>query len=343
MKRIKIFGIIIACTLVFFIVFFFFNVPEGSVEGRVSRVSEIFKYHENQDSVRLFKEYFEKYSKKERLEIFENMSFQVIKDNRIWLTKYLDGDLPEWRNLDCFNTTYLMTEVELDEKRNMRVIKNMKPATLKAAYSSYDEIISDVYSLAFKSWGVGKGDFYVVDGSLDAKLSFVDGKSTLNYLNIKVFSIETAYVFSLRYADSNLQLVPLDEKFDDNGAFELGEKLKFYECDRIFKYLKSTLKLMANNYTCILKDKYIDSKKTDSTAPLANEVIDLLYNRDFISRLDEKTSQKYVGSIVFEKASANEDAPSEDKEKQDEENKNLAVPNKLDSQVYSKVNLFKSN
>ncbi len=313
---------------------FSFHTPSTSLEGRINTVSEIFTRPDIVDVKRELKSYLDDLSSFQRLELFENLSFSLIKKHRSWLPGFLDEEISGWREKECFNTTYLMTEVALEEKRNMKVIKNMEPVQLKMKYQNLDDILDDVYALTEKSWSVKDGDFYVIDDTLKVKLRKSGGKSTLENFEIAVFVIDSGYKFEIEYRDETLVIMPLDEKVIDNGAYELREKIAYYEDDRIATYLMNKYGFSYTDYTLEYFDTYLnptsDSSNKDS---ISSKYLDILYNRDYISILEDLGQNKYVASIryTFDNVVIIAESSSEEKQKENVEKK----------MIYS-INLFKS-
>lgn len=331
----KIFALIII--LIFIITVFVIHTPEESVEGRINSIVEIFSFKEETDIKREFSNFLKPLSSKEKTIIFENLPFEIIKDNREWLINFLDEKIPEWKKIDCFNTTYLMTEVDLVEKQNMKVIKNLKTMDLKAEYKDFEKVLSDVYLVSEKNWKIKKGDFYVVDETFKGNITVVNGVSKIISFEIQLFLIDTGYKFDVFYKDGNLTIKPVDEKYNDNGAYEFSEKLNFYEYKRILEYINKNTAFKHKNVKVEFSDFYVNDNLEDGRKEnISKNYLDLLYNKKYISILKELGKNKYVGTLKYIPLS---DVHVEDEIEIKEKNKQKFNADQNSSLI---VNLFKA-
>ncbi len=293
--------IIIVLVIVFaLVIFFVFHVPD-SPESRVKEISKIIEIYELEEAKDKVEEYFNQYSDEEKLEIFANLPFEVLKENRQWLVVMMNKSLPAWKEDDCFNARYLLTEFELEEKRNMRVIKNLDTFEIEQNYSDISILLKDIYKFSKDKWELRKESFYVVDNSLNVIMNYENDLLVLDEFEIKVFDIINSYIFNITYKDNILKIVPSVDKFEDNGAFELSEKINFYEIDRFLEYIKSFYDINTSTIKIVFSDKLID-------APISvdegNErvYLNILYNKSQIYELVDISDLRYIGSIriVFE-------------------------------------------
>ncbi len=296
MRKLRNFVIIFFVFIIAFTIFFIFHVPD-SAEARVKKLSKSIEFYEDVEAQSKFIDFMNKYNDAEKLDIFENLSFTVLKDNRVWLVETMNTVLPSWVDSDSFNAKYLLTELKLEEKRNMRVIKNIDVVKEKITLQTIDELLNELYKQGKVHWQVEAGDFYVVDNSLEASIKYQNGKYNLEKFKITLFEIQNAYLFEVEYANDILTITPSLEKIEDNGAFELAEKIKFYELARFKNYFEKNYSINTNTCFFTLSDTLLDKPKETTDAI---NYLDILYNRSQIDALIDISELRYVGSIKLD-------------------------------------------
>ncbi len=332
MKKLRNFLIIFFLIIIALTIFFIFHVPD-SAEARVKQLSKSIEFYEDVEAQSRFIDFMNKYDDAEKLDIFENLSFTVLKDNRVWLVEAMNTVLPSWVDSESFNAKYLLTELKLEEKRNMRVIKNLDVLKEKMVLNTIDDLVNEIYQKGKANWQVETGDFYVVDNSLEATVKYQNGKYHLEKFKITVFEIQNAYIFEVEYDGKMLTITPSADKIEDNGAFELSEKIGFYELARLKKYVEKKYNVKSNTCYFILSDKLLDKPKDENNTTI--DYLDILYNRNQIENLTDISELRYVGSMKLDFIN----------EITEEENQNLSTAKKqatmqnIQKQIL--VNLFK--
>ncbi len=207
MRKLRNFFIIFFVLVIACIIFFIFHVPD-SAEARVKELSKTIEFHEAVEAQSRFIAFMKKYNDAEKLAIFENLSFTLLKDNRVWLVEAMNQVLPSWVDSESFNAKYLLTELKLEEKRNMRVIKNLDVVKKNIKLNTVEDLVDELYEQGKQNWQVEAGDFYVVDNSLQASVKYQLGKYNLEKFKITLFEIQNAYIFEVEYA-KNLKTMEL--------------------------------------------------------------------------------------------------------------------------------------
>ncbi len=305
MKKIKNILIILLILSILIIIFFVFHVPD-STESRVKEISKIIEIYDDEEARAKVDEYFNKYSDEEKLEIFANLPFDVLKDNRTWLVSLMNKSLPSWKDDDCFNALYLLTEFELEERRNMHLIKNLDIFEIEKTYYDTNSLIDDIYVFAKEKWDVGSGDFYVLDNTLLVNMAYDGENFVLENFKVEVFEIQNSYKFDISYDGNKLQIKPYLDKFEDNGAFELSEKLEFYEIDRFVDFIDEYNTINSEKYSCVLSDKMIDKPINNSEKEKNAQYLNIIYNRKNIYNLVDISDFRYIGSIRLNFAESDE-------------------------------------
>lgn len=294
------------------LVFFVFYVPGGSVEGRVNGLSQIFNRKEVADIKFELLDYLSDYSAEERKEIFNKIPFALVKENPELLIAVFDESYPQWKELNSFNSNYLMTEVELVEKQDASPIKNTEPVTLKVAYKDLGVLGSDIKSIFMKVWGIDDRSVFVVDGSLKCEMSLSKAENKLLSFEAELFDIKTGYVFKAVYKEGSLVIRPESRKIEDTGAFELSEKLAVYDVKRLKDFVSRHFKLSFDEARLTFDDSYIDKKlgqdPAEEAAPALDEDLhlDLILYSDMIKLLDLEKDKNvgYAGSMRFRSSSS---------------------------------------
>lgn len=287
------------------LVFFVFYVPGGSVEGRVNGLSQIFNRKEVADIKFELLDYLSDYSAEERKEIFNKIPFALVKENPELLIAVFDESYPQWKELNSFNSNYLMTEVELLEKRDASPIKNTEPVTLKVTYKDLGVLGSDMKSIFMKVWSIDDRSVFVVDGSLKCEMSLTKAENKLLSFEAELFDIKTGYVFKAEYRGDSLVIRPESRKIEDTGAFELSEKIAVYDVKRLKDYVSRHFKLGFDESRLSFDDSYIDKKvsrdKEDVSALSDDLHLDLILYSDMIKLLDLEKDKNvgYAGSMRF--------------------------------------------
>lgn len=302
MKKIKNY-LLVAFILLFGLgAFFVFHVPD-SVEARVNKLTEEISLNEKTEASAVFKKFMEQYEDKEKMAIFENLPFAVLKDNRDWLVATMNEMIPYWVESESFNAKYLLTELKLEEKRDKRVIKNLDRKKNRGKIVSFRDLIDKVYQNGKEHWNIEAGDFYVIDNSLSATIRQVDKKLEIESFKIQLFEIQNAYIFDVNYFDTTLTIRPSLKKFEDNGAYEFSEKLSFYELPRLKKYCSKLLGVESDHCVYILSDKLF-GQPGSASGEGGNDYLNLKYNRreiELLQEIQELGELRYTGSlqIVF--------------------------------------------
>ncbi len=332
MKKLRNFLIAIFIFVIAIIIFFIFHVPD-SAEARVKELEKSIEFYEDVEAKSRFIEYMDKYKDEEKLEIFENLSFTLLKDNRVWLVEAMNQVLPSWVESESFNAKYLLTELKLEEKRNMRLIKNLDVVKIKKKINSFDELVNEVYKQGKDNWQVEAGNFYVVDNSLEISVKYQNQNYSLEKIKLTLFEIQDAYIFDLEYADSVLTIVPSIEKYEDNGAFELEEKLKFYELERFRKYFEKNYLVQTNTCLFSLSDSVMNKPADEKN----NNIIylNLLYNKSDIRTLVDIAELRYVASMKLDFINELIGNDEQKKAKTKKQSKDLIIQKQI------LVNLFK--
>lgn len=317
LKTLKIMLIFVLIMVFLGIVFSIFYVPSKSLEGRVRKVESVFNLDGTQNKLTQVKLVLEKIPQSKRLEIFENLSFETIKENSSWIIKVLDTDIPLWHTSNCFNTRYLLSEVKLKKERNKKISKNFSKITRKGNISDFDELLKVIENLAFTRLKIKKNSFYLIDGSLSSNLEIREEKQSIRYFKAMTFEIESFYMFEIEFKDNELTISPIDEKYEDDGSFSLQERLRFFDLNSLKKYLKKTEKLKFSNAKISLSDKIIDKnsnelkqekkQRKDRLMPgdeiekiELNTLTNIASFRNNIFKTDEINSYNFIGSVNFE-------------------------------------------
>ncbi|MDO4772533.1 MAG: hypothetical protein Q4A72_03115 [Bacillota bacterium] len=295
MRRIKNYLIIALILLAGLSVYFVFHVPD-SPEARVKTLSSEISKYESVEAEEVFKEFMEKYSDAEKLEIFENLPFSMLKDNRRWLVGAMNETLPTWIGSESFNAKYLLTELKLEEKRDMRLIKNLGVVKKEVQISSLEQLSDEVYRIAKENWDIKVGDLYVVDDSLSATLGIQNGAFAIEKLNGKLFEIQDAYTFDVSYVKSTLSVKPSLQKFEDNGAFELAEKMSFFELERFRDHFAKKGEFDAKNCLFELSDRSL-AAETDAGLQKNPDHFKIIYNRMELKELEDPAKFTYIGTV----------------------------------------------
>lgn len=300
LKSIVVFGLIL---LVLLLAFFVFYVPSGSVEGKVNGLGQIFKRKDIADISFELLEYLGNYSSEERAEIFNNIPFALVKENPDLLISVFDESYPGWKELNSFNSNYLMTEVELLAKQNASPIKNTEPVSLKVIYSDLASVGTDLKSILMKVWNIDERSVFVIDGSLTCELRQTKAESRLQHFRIELFDIKTGYVFRVDYRGDNLVIKPENRRVEDDGAFELSEKLGVYDFNRLKGFVSQEFKLNFDEYSLVFDDSFIDKKMGETGE---DRHLDLIIYSDLIKKLDmtKDKAVSYAGSMRFKPLTA---------------------------------------
>lgn len=295
MRKVKNSLIIVLIVLAGLSVYFVFHVPD-SPEARVKTLSSEISKYESVEAEEVFKEFMEKYNDVEKLEIFENLPFAMVKDNRGWLVGAMNETLPSWVASDSFNAKYLLTELKLEEKRDMRLIKNLGVVKKEVQISSLKQLSDEVYRIVKENWDIKVGDLYFVDDSLNVGVSIKNGAFVLEKMNGKLFEIQDAYIFEVSYAKSTLSVKPSLLKFEDNGAFELAEKMNFFELERFRDYFAKKGELDAKNCRFELSDRYLGAE-TDAGLQKSSDYFRIIYNKKELKELEDPGKFTYIGTV----------------------------------------------
>lgn len=287
------------------IVFFIFYVPGGSVEGRVNGLSQIFNRKESADISFELVEYLGTFEPEERAEIFNKIPFKIVKENPELLINVFDESYPDWKELNSFNSNYLMTEVELIAKQNASPIKNTEPIKLKVSYNDLALMSTDIKSIFSKVWNIDDRSVFVVDNTLKCEMRIAKGETKVLKLEVEVFDIKTGYVFHLIYSGEHLEIKPENRKIEDDGAFELSEKIGVYDYKRLKNFISSHYKLRFEEYSLLFDDSFIDKKisTNENEEGLSAQAghLDVVIYSDLIKilDLDKDKNVGYAGSMRF--------------------------------------------
>ncbi len=317
------------------IVFFIFHVPD-SVESRVNELSKIIELNESSEAKGKFEDFMSKYNDEDKLAIFENIPFALMKDNRTWMVESMNESLPSWEDSESFNAKYLLTELKLEERRNMRVIKNIDEIKIKKSFNSINSIVDTIYVLGEENWDVKKGGFYVVNEGINLKLFYEKNGLDVKSFDFKIFDIENSYIFDVKYENSLLTISPTLDQYEDDGAYELGEKIKFYEVERFKEYFSEKYSLAPTVLSIEFSDDIF--KKPEDASDDKAEYMKILFNRSEIKELDSVRNLTYVGSmrIEFMKEVTSQKENDKEEKKEDAQQKRELVSEKS---LY--INLFK--
>lgn len=287
------------------IIFFIFYVPGGSVEGRVNGLSQIFNRKESADISFELVEYLGAFEPEERAEIFNMIPFKIVKENPELLIAVFDESYPGWKELNSFNSNYLMTEVELIAKQNASPIKNTEPIKLKVSYNDLAMMSADIKSIFSKVWNIDDRSVFVLDNTLKCEMRVTRGETRVLNLEVEVFDIKTGYVFHLKYSGEHLEIKPENRKVEDDGAFELSEKIGVYDYRRLKSFISSHFKLSFEEYSLLFDDSFIDKKisgnENEESTGARDGHLDVIIYSDLIKilDLDKDKNVSYAGSMRF--------------------------------------------
>ncbi len=334
MKKIRNTVVILFILIFALLIFFIFHVPD-STESRVNKLADEIALYEAIEAENRFINFMLQYENKEKLEIFENLPVSLIKDNRAWLVPAMNKTLHTWVDSTSFNARYLLTELKLEEKRNMRLIKNLNVVTSTKNLHSLPEIAAEIYQLGKEHWAIEEGDFYVLDDSLHAQIKYVEAAYNIEDFKVRLFEIQNSYVFDVEYKDGKMLITPSLEQFEDNGAYELAEKLGFYELERFKLYFEKKYSIQADGVQFKLSDKLLNKPVENKEKKIKQqkniEYIDVLYNREKIKKLENINDLRYVGSLAINYSL----------EKEPKKNKKTTDDNKEEFLNQFMINLFK--
>ncbi len=326
--------IMASAVFVFLIAFLFYNLPD-SPESRVEKVAKLIELYEPAEAKTKITEYISNYNEKERLDIFSRLPFKVVKDNREWLVDLMNSTLPSWKQANCFNARYLLTEAELKEKQNMRVIKNLLPYQKEIVFNDLISFVKEIYSISKSTWKIDNENFYVVDNSLKAFINVDENGMKIEKFSIRLFDIQDSYLFDLEYDKDTLNITPSTDKFKDNGAFEFSEKLDFYEIERIVEYLKEAHDFDYFKYTVDISDSLINEPSNNKASV---RYFNIIYNRSNVDILDNISNGRYVGSMIIKNKTIRK--VSNEEKTDDGKSKEVVVKEiPVGGEVY--INLFK--
>lgn len=293
--------------LLLILIFFVFYVPGDSVEGRVGAINQIFNRKEVADIAFELQDYLSDFKLEERAEIFNKLPFALVKEYPELLIKVFNESYPSWKDLNSFNSNYLMTEVELLEKENASPIKNTEAVTVKVGYGDLNGLGADIKSIFLKVWDIDDRSVYVVDGSLKCEMNISKAETKVVNFEVELFDIKTGYVFQAKYSGDNLVIRPDNKKIEDSGAFELSEKFNVYDYKRLKDYVSAHFKLNFSEYGLFFDDSYIDKKlglnsnEEGQDSAQSGTHLDVVIYSDVIRQLDlnRDKNMSYAGSMRF--------------------------------------------
>lgn len=301
-KNMRKIGVIVSVLVLLVIVFFIFYVPSGSVEGRANLIQQIFKRKDVADIHFELVDYLSDLKNDERAEVFNALPFSLVKENPDLLIAVFDESYPDWRELASFNSNYLMTEVELIEKQNASPIKHTEPVKVKNTYSELSALKDDIASTCSKEWNIEDKALYVVDGTIKCDMEIKNKTTEILSFEISVFDIKTGYVFGVKYNKGNLVIEPMNTKIEDNGAFELSEKLGIYDRKRLKDFVSKHYKLSFSEYRLILSDSFSEGTVKTQVDMADNKQLSIVLYSDMIKmpKSEKEKNISYAGTMIFQ-------------------------------------------
>ncbi len=227
---------IITVAVVVLVILFIFHVPKDSLEYKVKKIDKIFAM-ENEEAIKdTFRKAIAEIDEEERSKVVANMSFEVVKNHKNIITKVLDDEVKNWKKLDCFNVEFLLTEDQLNARKNENLLKELKIISKLVVINSIEELELTIDNLAKSGWNIEIDDFYMISG--DSKIVFTnkDKRLKLEEALLNVFDINTGYIMEISYKSSRLSIKPTVKKIKDGGFYGLSEVLSQFNLKEMLKF-----------------------------------------------------------------------------------------------------------